>query len=518
MKLGKVNMLQKLDEKKQGTQSNLVVDIKAGLVVFLIALPLSLGISLASGAPPTAGLISAIFGGIIGSFLGGSYVTINGAAAGLIVVVLNAIQTLGAGDAILGFKRTLACLVVVGILQILTGIIKAGKFSALFPLSVVHGMLTAIGLIIMIKQSHVFFGQTVSGSIISSFLQIPNSIGNLNTQATIIGVLGIALLLLYPRLQFKVSKIIPAPLIVVVIGIIAASYMSNVALVKIPTNPSEFFLTPTFDVITSFNSILAIFTIFFVASLESILSAIAVDKLDPLQRESDFNRELWSKGVVNLCCGLVGGLPIIAEIVRSSANISQGAKTPLANFSHGILILLFVLFLPGTLNTIPLSALAAILIMVGYRLAQPKQFIEMWHLGMDSFLAFLTTIILTLAEDLLIGILGGMIVQTICSFIMGAKFKSLITPSFAWEENGDKANITFKDSLTYSSILKQKGIIQKASTFKEIRIDLRDVNYIDVTSIQLFHRETDKIEKSGKKIDVHFNDEIHSMLNKLKDH
>ena len=502
-------------EKKQ---SNFGVDIKSGLVVFLIALPLSLGISLASGAPPTAGLISAIFGGIIGSFLGGSYVTINGAAAGLIVVVLNAIQTLGAGDALLGFKRTLACLVVVGVLQIVTGLLKAGKLSALFPLSVVHGMLTAIGLIIMIKQSHVFFGQSVGGSIISSFLQIPNSIANLNSQATIIGALGIALLLLYPKLKFKISKIIPAPLIVVVIGVIAEHYMNNVALVKIPTNPSDFLISPSFDVITSFNSILAIFTIYFVASLESILSAIAVDKLDPLQRESDFNRELWSKGVVNLCCGLVGGLPIIAEIVRSSANISQGAKTPLANFSHGILILLFVLFLPGTLNTIPLSALAAILIMVGYRLAQPKQFIEMWHLGMDSFLAFLTTIILTLAEDLLIGILGGMIVQTICSFIMGAKVKSLITPTFFWEENGDKASITFKDSLTFSSILKQKGIIQKASRFQEIRIDLRDVSYIDVSSFQLFQRETAKIEKSGKKIEIDFSDKIHNISNKVKVH
>ena len=181
-------------------------DLKAGMVVFLIALPLSLGISLASGAPSTAGLISAALGGIIGAYLGGSYVTINGPAAGLIVVVLNAIQSLGEGDAALGFKRMLACVIVVGVLQILSGFLKFGRFAALFPLSVVHGMLSAIGLIIIIKQSHVFFGQKAQGSIINSIVSLPQSIGNLNPESSLIGLMSLVLLLAYPYLKLKVTK------------------------------------------------------------------------------------------------------------------------------------------------------------------------------------------------------------------------------------------------------------------------------------------------------------------------
>lgn len=493
-------------------------DIKAGLVVFLIALPLSLGISLASGAPSTAGLISAALGGLLGAYLGGSYVTINGPAAGLIVVVLNAIQSLGAGDASLGFKRMLACIIVVGILQIISGVIKLGRFASLFPLSVVHGMLTAIGLIIMIKQSHVFFGHKASGSIINSLLTLPKTIGVLNPETSIIGLISIILLLSYPYLKIKLAKVIPAPLVVVIIGILMAQIFKSVSLVSIPTDLSAFLITPEFDTIFSKESLMAIISLYFVASLESILSASAVDKLDPLNRESNFDRELWSKGIVNIVCGLIGGLPIIAEIVRSSASISQGARSPFANFSHGFFILVFLLVFPAVLNTIPLSALSAILILVGFRLAQPKQFAHMKSLGLSSFLSFITTVVVTLAEDLLIGIFAGMLVKAIVSLFQGASPFSYVKPSYHLTNQGDKAILDFEGSLVFFSALKQKKILNDLNTFKNIQINLTDVTYLDATSLSLILLETHKMEKCGHSITLNLPPKYQSLLVQIKGH
>ncbi len=270
----------------------------------------------------------------------------------------------------------------------------------------------------------------------------------------------------YPYIKLQIAKVIPAPLVVVIVGIGLTYFLPSTDLVKIPTNISAFIITPSFDVIFSRESLLAIFSLFFVASLESILSASAVDKLDPLHRESNFNRELWSKGLVNIACGLMGGLPIIAEIVRSSASISQGAKTPLANFSHSAFMLFFLLLFPQILNMIPLSALAAILILVGYRLAHPKQFVEMKHLGLSSFLAFIASIAVTLAEDLLIGIFAGVIVKAVVSYYQGASLSTFLKPIYKVSYNGDKAILEFDGSLLFFSALRQKEILDQLSEYK----------------------------------------------------
>lgn len=507
-----------MNNPKSNPLSLSLPDIRAGLVVFLIALPLSLGISLASGAPSTAGLISAVLGGLFGAYLGGSAVTINGPAAGLIVVVLSAIQSLAPGDPMLGFKRMLACVIVVGFLQIVSGLIKAGRFAALFPLSVVHGMLSAIGLIIIIKQLHVFFGHKAQGSIIQSVMQIPSTVNHLVPEAALIGLAGLVVLLAYPYLKLGVTKIIPAPLVVVTLGIGMSALLPGAALVKIPTNISEFLITPSFDAIYTRESLIAIFSLFFVASLESILSASAVDKLDPLQRESDFNRELWSKGLVNIACGFLGGLPIIAEIVRSSASISQGARSPLANFSHSSFILFFLLLFPSVLNMIPLSALAAILILVGYRLSQPKQFVEMKHLGLSSFLAFLTTIAVTLAEDLLIGIFAGVVVKALVSYYQGAKIATSLTPNYRLRYSADKAILNFEGSLLFFSALKQKEILDKLSTYKNVEIDLTELNYIDATSLTIFQKESSRLEKNGTHVVLNIPEKFRPLYRHLNHH
>ncbi len=491
-------------------------DVKAGLVVFLIALPLSLGISIASGSPSTAGLISAILGGIVGAYLGGSYVTINGPAAGLIVVVLSAIQSLSFGDPLMGFKRFLAAVVVVGALQIISGLFKMGRFAAIFPSSVVHGMLTSIGLIIMIKQVHVLFGSKAQGSIINSIVQIPSSIISANMHAVIISVIALAILLAYPHIKTGFTKIIPAPLVVVLVAIGVAVNFADLALVKIPLDIREFFITPSFDMIMSKESIMAIVAIYFVASLESILSASAVDKLDPLQRESDMNREFWSKGVVNLCCGLLGGLPIIAEIVRSSANITQGAKTPLSNFSHGIFILVFAALFPAALNMIPLPALAAILVLVGFRLGHPRQFKEMKEMGTASFVAFLTTIVLTLAEDLLVGIFAGIIVKGIMSYFQGAKIT--MTPTYQLRNQGDEAMLEFEHSLTFFSAIKQRQLLTDLSQYRTVEINLKNLKFIDPTSLAIFSKETHRLQKEGKKVTLHLPQKYEHVYKNLKAH
>ena len=494
-------------------------DILSGLVVFLIALPLSLGISFASGAPASAGLISAVLGGLFGSFLGGSSLAINGPAAGLIVVVLSGIQNLGHGDQMLGFRRVLACLVIVGALQIISGFIKAGKLVALFPLSVVHGMLTSIGLIIMIKQLHVFFGHSAGPSIVDSVLGLPESVLNLVPESALIGLFGISVLLVYPHLKFRPTKSLPAPLIVAAGGILLGLILHPKGLVNIPTSPNKFLITPVFDVISSTQSILVIVTIFFVASLESILSASAIDQLDPLGRESDFNKELWSKGVINLLCGLIGGLPVIAEIVRSSANISHGGRTPLANFSHGIFILMFILLFPSVLNMIPLSALAAILIYVGLRLANPKQFKEMLGLGLNSFIAFAITIVVTLLEDLLLGILAGMIVEGVFSFMShSSSFSRLLNPKFDIKVTEDNAIIHLEGSISFLSTLKQKELFLAISNYKVIEMDLTKVSFIDPTSLFLLSRETAKIKKNGGIVRIRLPEKYHSVFQRIEHH
>jgi MFS superfamily sulfate permease-like transporter len=499
-----------------GASGNWGDDIKAGLVVFLIALPLSLGISIASGAPSTAGLISAALGGIIGAYLGGSYVTINGPAAGLIVVVLAAIQSLSFGDPLMGFKRFLAVVVIVGILQFLSGILKFGRFVAFFPTSVVQGMLASIGLIIMIKQIHTVVGEKAQGSVINSILQIPVSLAHINPHAFLIGGMGFAILLLYPSIKAGFTRYIPAPLIVVSIGVAIAFQFKDVSLVKIPLNVREFFIFPAFDMITSKESIMAVVSIYFVASLESILSASAVDKLDPLQRESDFDREFWSKGIVNLCCGLVGGLPIIAEIVRSSANITQGGKTQLSNFSHGIFILVFAALFPAILNLIPLPALAAILVMVGYRLAHPKQFSEMKQMGLSSFVAFLTTIALTIAYDLLVGIFAGVVMKAVVSRFQGARIT--LSPQYRLRNQGDEAILEFEHSLSFFSALKQRQILHGLSAYRSVEINLKDLKFIDPTSIGIFTKEAHRLIKEGKKVTIHVPPRYEHIYQKLKMH
>ncbi|MEY4210221.1 MAG: hypothetical protein RLZ92_600, partial [Pseudomonadota bacterium] len=364
-----------------GLVENWRSDLLSGFLVFLIALPLCLGIAMASGFPPMGGIITAIIGGLVVSRINGSFVTINGPAAGLIVVIVDAVQALGQGDAMAGYRYTLAAIVIASALQVLLGVFKAGKLSAFFPSSVVHGMLAAIGIIIMAKQIHTLLGvKPEAKSLLGVIAEVPHSIINMNPEVAFIGLCGLALLIAWALIKQPTLKMIPAPLLVVLMGLGLGQYfdldhihqylflpdaeilphhefsVGPSFLVAVPENFLAGFYFPDFSKIADHEFWISVVTIWLVGSLESLLSASAVDKLDPYRRNSNLNRDLTAVGIGNMIAGMVGGLPMIAEIVRSSANINNGAKTAWANFFHGGFLLIFVALFPKLIHEIPLTS------------------------------------------------------------------------------------------------------------------------------------------------------------------
>lgn len=374
-----------------GLMQNLKFDLPAGIILFLIALPLSLGIAIASGAPPIAGVITGFIGGIIGGFLGGSYITINGAAAGLIAIVFGAvvgladIGTNGQPDLASGFRYALAVGVLCGGFQILMGLAKMGKLTNMFPLSVVHGMLAGIGVIIMAKQIHTLVGVSFSGKMIETIAAIPSSFANMNPQVATIGALSLVMMMVWPKLPKAITKILPAPMAIILVTVPLAMMLKldPKYLVKVPLAFMESFQTPDWGKVGTGVFWKFVITYTLVASLESLLTAAAMDKMDPWKRRSNMNRELLSKGAANSLASFIGGLPMIAEVVRSSANIMNGARSRWSNIFHGSFLLLSVAFIPQILNLIPLAALAGMLVFIGSRLAHVKEFVHAAKVGKD---------------------------------------------------------------------------------------------------------------------------------------
>jgi MFS superfamily sulfate permease-like transporter len=451
-------------------------DFSSGFSVALVALPLSIGIALASGAPASAGLIAAIIGGILGSWLGGAHVTINGPAAGLIVIVLDATMELG-------FKGMLGAAVVAGVLQTLMGALKLGRKGSLFPASVVHGMMAAIGIIIIAKQTHILIGHVpVAKNPIMLIAEIPGAFGDFKPLVLIVGVLSLALLIVWNLIQNPVLKKVPAPLLGVIFGAGCGSFLGleSSALLNIPSDLRQWIIFPDFTYMQTFIGWKTALTLAIVGSLETVLSATAVDKIDPLKRKTDLDRDLLSKGLCNIVSGLLGGLPMIAEIVRSSANVSYGGRSWKSNFFHGLVILLAVIFLPRALNLIPLSALAAILVMIGWRLGSPKHFKHALEIGKDHLVGFVVTMIITLGVDLLVGILCGVLSQYLVEIFLGTRFKNSFKSTYQVVSNEDKHRFEVQGTLIFSNFLSLKeGIMKVATEKKELTLDLSRCDYID---------------------------------------
>ena len=507
-----------------GLKENWRADLLSGFLVFLIALPLCLGISMASGFPPSAGIITAIIGGVLVSRISGSFITINGPAAGLIVVVYDAVQSLGEGDAMAGYRYTLAAIVIASVIQILMGVFKAGRLSSFFPASVVHGMLAAIGIIIMTKQIHVVLGVTPEkGSLFSTMAQIPHSLMNLNPEIAIIGFSGLAILIAWSLIKNKTLKMIPAPLIVVLVGIGLARYfdlnhqhmylflpdahflphheetVGPVFLVAISENFMSSFYFPDFSKFATLEFWEAVVAISLVGSLESLLSAMAVDKLDTYKRHSNLNKDLTAVGVGNLVAGCVGGLPMIAEIVRSSANVNNGAKTSWANFFHGTLLLLFVVLFPRLIHSIPLAALASLLVFTGFRLASPKEFAHVLHIGKEQLFMFVVTVVGVIATDLLVGVAIGILVKLTIHLIRGVNFGNLFKINFSIEQKANTVFIEISGAAVFSNFMALKDALAKLENGKTIIFQLNDAYLLDHTVMEFFHDFQHDYEAQGGK-------------------
>lgn len=405
-------------------------DVPAGIVVFLVALPLCLGVALASGAPLFSGLIAGMVGGIFISWASGSQLSVSGPAAGLTVIVFNAIETLGS------FPGFLVAVVLAGVIQVVLGFLKAGVISAYFPSSVIKGMLAAIGLILIMKQVPHAIGYDASFEGDESYMQetalstIRELLGALNAispGATLVSAVALLILMFWETAFVKrmaLLKLIPGALIVVIWGVaynaaalqLAPDWaISEKHLVSLPVtvNPADFvqlFTFPDFTFLVNPKVYTIAVTLAIIASLETLLSLEAVDKIDPLKRVAPTNRELKAQGAGNMLSGLIGGLPLTAVIVRSAANVNAGGQSKVSAFVHGLLLFLSVLFFARFLNYIPLSCLAAILLQTGYKLAKPKLFIEFFHKGWNQLIPFVATVVAILLTDLLKGIVVGILI------------------------------------------------------------------------------------------------------------
>jgi MFS superfamily sulfate permease-like transporter len=482
---------------------NIKNDLPSSIVVFFVALPLCLGIALASGAPLFSGVIAGIIGGIIVGGLSGSKLGVSGPAAGLAAIVLTAIGTLG------GYENFLVAVVLAGIIQLIFGVLKAGVIGYYFPSSVIKGMLTGIGIIIILKQIPHFFGYDAEPEGADSFIEasgentfssIFNIFDHLILGSVVIGLLALAVILFWDTVLSKKAKfftVIQGPLIAVVLGVIfylltgsnesLAISKSHVVNVPIPDDINSFlaqFSFPNFEVITNPEVWVVAFTIALVASLETLLSVEACDKLDPNKNVTPTNRELLAQGAGNIISGLIGGLPITQVIVRSSANVQSGGKSKLSTILHGLLLLISVILIPTLLNKIPLSVLAAILLVVGYKLAKPKLFKQMYLLGWKQFVPFIATVIGIVFTDLLIGIGLGLAVGIVVILL-----KSYQNSHFLHIEDNSNGKHKIKMTLAEEVTFFNKGAILKEldSLPRDTRLEINIIKtrYLDNDIIEI---------------------------------
>ncbi len=491
-------------------------DFISGFLVFLIALPLCLGISKASGFPPIAGIYTAIIGGLLVTFLSNASLAIKGPAAGLIAIAVSAVDELGGSDPLLGYQLTLAVVVVSGVLQIGMGLARFGKLGDMFPVSVIRGMLAAIGVIIVSKQIHLVFGVTpTSKSSWELLLEIPNSLLHLNPKVAVIGVLSLSLLFLHPLIKKGFLQKLPAPLMILGLAIPLGFIMNlsnehsytisglnfnidpSLLLVALPETFLSGITFPDFTQIFSGTSIKYIIMFSLVGSIESVLSAKAIDALDPKGRVTNLNKDLVAVGIGNTIAGFIGGLPMISEIVRSSANINNGAKSKMSNFYHSLCLLVFVLLAASVIKTIPNAALAAMLVYTGLKLASPKEFKKTSSIGLDQLLQFLTTLFVTLFTDLLVGVAAGIALKIVIELMQGVRLKQMFTLETQVSPEKDGVTIKFSGITSFINYLKFKSLIDDQPRNQKVILDFSDASYVDYTFLNNIHSVQNEFTKQG---------------------
>ncbi|CAN5723045.1 SulP family inorganic anion transporter [soil metagenome] len=481
-------------------------DLPAGLSVFLIALPLCLGIALTSGAPLSAGIVSGIVGGLVVALISGSPLAVSGPAAGLTTIVAASIISLG------DYKIFLLSVMVAGLFQLVLGLLKFGGIANYFPSSVIKGMLAAIGIIVISKQIPLAFGYDQPDFWTSGFLglfakgKFLGNIQNFNLHITrgaiLITVVSLSLLIL---LQTKIGRhkylnLLPAPLLIVIVGIITNLLFTNAAssfslkqtqLVNIPRNIFGSISFPDFSKLFSNSDIWKDGLIIgLLATLETLLCIEAVDKLDKRNRITPVNRELIAQGIGNMTCGLLGAIPMTAVVVRGAANVDAGGRTKLSAFTHGLFLLLAVLLIPFLLNKIPYASLAAILIITGYNLTKPKLYRNMYSLGWKQFIPFILTIIAILLSDLLIGVSIGLLISIY--FIIQNNFKAEYKISKTKKHETEIHLIKLNSNVTFLNKVKLRNALDMVPEYSVLTIDGSECNFIDYDILEIISEYANK--------------------------
>jgi MFS superfamily sulfate permease-like transporter len=533
-------------------------DLLAGFLVFLIALPLCLGIALASDYPAMAGVFTAIIGGIVATVISNSELTIKGPAAGLIVIALGCVteframvhedsavtqafhdsvaddtayqnadaQTQAARreafDKYRAYRMALGVGVAAAVLQILFGALRTGVLGEFFPTAAVHGMLAAIGIIIAAKQFNISLGVNQPGGPFAQIAAIPDTLLNLNPAVAAIGALSLVIMFGYPLIRNRLARLIPPQMIVLVIAIALGMAFGlggaphNYALlgheyplsgkrflVDVPNNFFSAFALPDFSGLVTATGWKFVIMFALVGSLESLLSAKAIDLIDPFKRRTNLNRDLLAIGAGNLLSACVGGLPMISEIVRSKANLDNGARTRFADLYHSLCLLVFVALFPWLIQMIPLAALAAMLVYTGFRLASPKEWVHVYLVGQEQLIVFASTVVATLATDLLIGIAVGIGVEILIHLVNYAPFRSLLFGDATVEQTGERTYVVrVRHAAVFSNWIALKRKIDRLPPDADVTVDLAETHLVDHTVMEKLHELERDFEREHRHLHV----------------
>ncbi len=499
-------------------------DLLSGFLVFLIALPLCLGISLACGYPAIAGIFTAIIGGMLAPFFTDSELTIKGPAAGLIVIAIGCVTEFGftggqdpAAD-VQAYRLALGVGVVAGIIQILFGVFRAGILGEFFPTSAVHGLLASIGVIIFLKQFPITLGLESQGTPFELMAKIPQFVMDMNPAVALIGIISLVILFGYPLIRNPKLKVIPAQMVVLLVAVPLGMYfnlseehtysfrgreylLGPSLLVDVPANMFSAITFPVFSGVTTVVGLKYIILFSVIGSLESALSAEAVDQIDPWRRRTNHDRDLLAVGVGNTAAALVGGLPMISEIVRSRANIDNGARTRFSNMFHGTFLLVFVALVPAVINQIPLAALGAMLVFTGFRLASPQSFVHMYKVGREQLIIFVSTIIGVLATDLLVGIGIGICVKVVIHLFHGVPILSFFRLRIDEQRSEqDGVKLAVKDAAIFTTWIAFRKRLERLKAEPVVVVDFSDTVFVGHTVMQKLSEVQSDFKEAGSKL------------------